>query len=102
MHELAARWCKKEKGDEWSGRFHKDDHHEASVETFYGIEREKDGSVERQRPRQTRKGSVSIAQTLLWPPIASPRFNMLTLRWIGKRGKDGEREDEGGRAKKKS
>lgn len=50
---------------------HEDDHYEASVETLYDVG-EKDGSVERQRPRQTRKGNVSIAQTLLWLPIASP------------------------------
>lgn len=67
------------------------------VETLYDVEREKDGNAERQGPRQTRKGNVSIAQILSPPPpTASPRFNMLTLRWIA-----GEREKTGDRMAKK-
>lgn len=54
---------------------------------LHDVEREKDGSAKRQRPRQTRKGSVSIAQILLVAATAycHPRFNMLTLRWAGER-----------------
>lgn len=80
---------------------HEDVQHEAGVETLYDVEREKDGRAERQRPRQTRKGNVSIAQILSPPPpppTASPRFNMLTLRWIA----GGEGEDGGQNGEKKA
>jgi len=76
-----------------------DDQDEASVAmTLYDVERKKDGSAERQRPRQTRKGNVSSAQILLPPlpppPTASPRFNMLTLRWIGEKENAGDGTEE--------
>lgn len=99
IHKLETRCVhKKRREEEWSARSRGHVHHEAGVETLYDVEREKDGSAERQRPRQTRKGNVSIAQILSPPPpTASPRFNMLTLRWIA----GGQREKTGDRMAKK-